>query len=75
MGITQAQWVHSQGDKHPRKEHVGWHGEMYDIQEGKWSEVSGKYVWPSTDFGCTCTSRLKVKTNIAIRESTRQRAK
>lgn len=69
LGIENAQWVHSNAGKAPRQEHVRWHGQMYDIKAGKWSEVSKKFVWPGTDFNCRCTSRAIIKTQtIAMRE-------
>ena len=68
LGITEAQWIHSNGGHTPRHEHVKWNGTMYNIKTGKWSEVSQKFVWPGTDFNCRCGSRATLKTaNIATR--------
>lgn len=57
LGITEAVWHHSHAGKHPRPEHERWNGTTFKITEGKWSEVSKKWVWPGTDFNCRCTSR------------------
>jgi SPP1 gp7 family putative phage head morphogenesis protein len=73
LGITEAQWVHSNAGKHPRHEHVEWHGKMFDINTGMWSKVSKKWVWPGTDFNCRCTSRMHLKTNVVISNSTMDR--
>ena len=68
LGITQAQWVHSNAGKVPRPEHVRWNGKMYNVDTGMYSKVSKKYVWPGTDFNCRCSSRAIVKTtNVAAR--------
>ncbi len=61
LGITEAMWVHSSAGRHPRHEHLGWNGKMYNIQEGMYSHVSGKYVWPGSDYNCRCTKRMIVK--------------
>ncbi len=73
LGIEEAQWVHSNAGRHPRHEHVDWHGKMFNMHEGMWSNVSGKYVWPGTDYNCRCTKRMMMKTNVVISESTRER--
>ena len=52
LGITEAQWVHSNAGREPRPEHVHWNGKTYDVATGMWSKVSQKYVWPGTDFNC-----------------------
>ena len=68
LGITEAQWVHSNAGHVPRPEHVHWNGKMYDIKTGMWSEVANKFVWPGSDFNCRCSARLILKTaNIATR--------
>ena len=75
MGIETATWVHSSAGKHPRREHIDWHGTEYNIQTGKWSSVSGKYVWPGTDYNCRCQKRMMLKTAIKVSESAKQRAR
>lgn len=56
LGITQAIWHHSHGGQEPRPEHVKWNGKPYDIDQGMWSEVAQKYVWPGTEVNCRCVS-------------------
>ncbi len=74
LGITEAQWVHSSAGKHPRHEHLGWNGKMYNIENGMYSHVSGKYVWPGSDYNCRCTKRMIVRTAHVISEETWSRA-
>lgn len=64
-GITRARWVHTSASKHPRPEHAKWGAEKatYDIKEGMWSEVSGKFIWPGTEPNCGCTSMSVIPTD------------
>lgn len=57
LGITQAQWVHSGGGKHPRPEHedAGRKKLIYDVMKGAY--LDGKWVWPGTEISCRCVSR------------------
>lgn len=64
-GITMARWVHTSASKKPRPEHQHWGDTKatYDIKEGMWSDVSGKYVWPGTEPNCGCTSMSIIPTD------------
>nr|WP_321986155.1 phage minor head protein [uncultured Lichenicoccus sp.] len=57
MGLTEAEWVHSAGGKHPRPEHVkaGRDHLRYDVTKGAYLE--GKWIWPGTEINCRCVSR------------------
>ena len=57
LGITEAVWIHARKSRHPRHEHEEWNGKRYNIKTGMYSKVSGKYVWPGTDFSCGCIGR------------------
>jgi SPP1 gp7 family putative phage head morphogenesis protein len=54
-GISKARWVHTMASAQPREEHMGWDGEVYDIDKGMYSDVDGEYVWPGTPINCGCT--------------------
>jgi SPP1 gp7 family putative phage head morphogenesis protein len=54
-GISQARWVHTMASAQPREEHMGWDGELYDIDKGMFSDDDGEYVWPGTPINCGCT--------------------
>ncbi len=56
FGLTKARWIHTQASVHPREEHESWNGEIYDIEEGMWSEVDQEFVWPGTPINCGCSS-------------------
>ena len=58
MGIEKARWIHSNASVHPREEHAEWsdEGRTYNVDEGMWSDVSGEFVWPGSDFNCGCVS-------------------
>ena len=57
LGITEAKWMHSGGGKEPRPEHLAWNGKTYKIDEGMWSEVDQKFVFPGSEINCRCMSR------------------
>ena len=46
IGITEADWLHSGGGKHPRPTHVAMHGKRYKIAEGMWDPAVKKYSVP-----------------------------
>ena len=54
FGITQAQWVHTSASVTPRPEHEDWDGEIYNVDEGMYSEEDGEFVWPGTPINCGC---------------------
>lgn len=60
LGITQAEWMHSGGGKHPRKEHQKATGRIYDIRKGcpiKNEKGQLEYIQPGEKPGCRCVSR------------------
>jgi uncharacterized protein with gpF-like domain len=59
LGITQAIWMHSGGGHEPRPDHVAWGREKkrYDVENGMWSEVEQKWIYPGELINCRCTSR------------------
>ena len=64
MGITEGEWLHSGGGKHPRPEHVKWTGKRYDIKQGMWSEVDQMFVWPRTRPNCRCVSKSVIRGHV-----------
>lgn len=54
FGITQARWIHTSASVHPREEHEAWNGEIYDIEEGMFSEEEQEQQWPGTAINCGC---------------------
>jgi SPP1 gp7 family putative phage head morphogenesis protein len=57
LGITKAIWVHSHAGKVPRPEHVKMDGKEYDLSEGMFDPVEGKYIFPGQLINCRCFSR------------------
>ena len=57
LGITQAEWVHSGGGRHPRPEHVkaGRDKLRYDVTKGAYLE--GVWTWPGHEINCRCVAR------------------
>lgn len=57
VGITQCQWRHSRGGKHPRASHIkaSDEGLIYDVAEG--ALIDGKRIWPGSEIGCRCFGR------------------
>jgi SPP1 gp7 family putative phage head morphogenesis protein len=55
LGITEAEWLHSGGGRHPRPEHVAFSGKRYAIDKGAYLE--GKWVWPGTEPNCRCVCK------------------
>ena len=55
LGITHARWQHSHAGKHPRKSHLDFDGQVYDIEKGAY--LDGKWVWPGTEINCRCVSK------------------
>jgi len=59
LGITEAQWVHSAGGRHPRKSHVEASGKTYNIDEGM--KIDGEFIFPGQLINCRCVSRSLIK--------------
>lgn len=57
LGITEADWLHSGGGKHPRKTHEAMSGKRYNIREGMWDPAVKRYVKPGAEPGCRCVSK------------------
>lgn len=62
IGISEAEWMHSGGGKHPRPEHVkaGRERRRYNIREGcpiKNEKGVVEYIQPGYKPGCRCVSR------------------
>jgi uncharacterized protein with gpF-like domain len=61
-GITSMQWVKTKPSKTknytPRQSHIDADGKIFDIDKGL--KVDGKYIWPSSEIGCTCIGRYIV---------------
>ena len=52
-GITQATWQTS-GDERVRDSHADRDGKVFDLKEGLYSSLDGKYLQCSEDFNCRC---------------------
>lgn len=55
LGIVEAVWMHSNGGKTPRPDHVAASGKRYKIAEG--CKISGEFIQPGQEINCRCTSR------------------
>ena len=58
-GLTQAQWCHSGGGKHPRPTHVkaGRDKVIYNVAEGWLDPAIDKKIWPGTEVYCRCFAK------------------
>lgn len=56
LGFTKAQWQTSK-DERVRKSHEDRQGKIYDIGEGLYSSIDGKYLSPGIDPNCRCNAR------------------
>lgn len=54
-GIKQGVWIHSHGDKVPRKTHLRFDGKVFDLDKGLYDSQVGRYVKPGELINCTCT--------------------
>lgn len=59
LGITHAIWMHSHAGKVPRPSHVKAHGEVFEVAKGLY--LDGKWVLPSEEINCRCTSKSIIK--------------
>ena len=59
LGITEAEWMHSAGGKHPRPSHVAANGKRFDVSKGML--IDGEWIWPGQLINCRCVSRAIVK--------------
>jgi uncharacterized protein with gpF-like domain len=62
LGITQAEWQHSNGGKTQRPTHVraGRKRVRFDIAKGWQDPHDGKFKQPGEDINCRCTSRAVI---------------
>lgn len=62
-GITEAQWVHSEGGHHKRPTHVKASRDKvrYDIKEGWLDPALGKRIWPGSEPNCKCIGRPVIR--------------
>lgn len=58
LGITEAEWMHSYGGKHPRPSHLAANGKRYDISKGMY--LDGVWTWPGREINCRCVSKAIV---------------
>ncbi len=58
IGITEAEWLHSGGGKHPRHSHKDiMSGKTYDVARGMWDPEVKEFIRPGQLVGCRCVSR------------------
>lgn len=57
LGLTEAEWMHSGGGKHPRPLHVkaGREKLRYDLRKGAY--IGGKWIFPGEEINCRCVGR------------------
>ena len=55
LGLKEGIWLHSKGGKHPRKSHVDFSGQKYDIEKGAY--LDGVWTWPGREIGCRCVCK------------------
>lgn len=58
LGITEGIWMHSRGGKHPRKSHVDFSGQKFDLAKGAF--LDGVWTVPGREIGCRCVYRAVV---------------
>lgn len=51
-GIKQGVWIHSHGDKVPRKTHLRFDGKVFDLDKGLYDSQVGRYVKPGELINC-----------------------
>lgn len=57
LGITQAIWQHSSAGKEPRRTHVAFNNQVFDLKRGMWDADEQEWVLPGQLINCRCTSR------------------
>lgn len=57
LGITKAVWI-TAGDERVRPSHEARDGKEFDLAEGLYSSVDGKYLLPAVDYNCRCTYEM-----------------
>jgi len=57
LGITQAIW-RTAGDERVRPSHADRDGKTFDLAEGLYSSVDGKFLLVGTDYNCRCDQEL-----------------
>jgi len=57
LGITEAEWAHSHGGKHPRESHVKAGHERLRYRLDKGAYIDGEWVFPGELPNCRCVSR------------------
>lgn len=57
LGITQAIW-RTAGDERVRPSHADRDGKTFDLAEGLYSSVDGKFLLVGTDYNCRCEQEL-----------------
>lgn len=56
LGIKRAIWE-TAGDDTVRPSHVERDGKEFDLSEGLYSSIDGKFLIPGVDYNCRCTAR------------------
>jgi uncharacterized protein with gpF-like domain len=54
--VKRAVWD-TAGDESVRASHIGRDGEEFDLAEGLYSSMDGKWLLPGVDYNCRCTAR------------------
>lgn len=56
LGVKRAVWD-TAGDESVRASHIDRDGEEFDLAEGLYSSMDGKWLLPGVDYNCRCTAR------------------
>lgn len=54
LGITEGDWIHSGGGKHPRPTHVAMNGKRFNLRKGMYDQAVGKFILPGELINCRC---------------------
>lgn len=72
LGIRYAAWVYTWRSETPRQNHIMLDGKVFDIDKGCYDETTGKYVYPSMEYGCKCTFKPIILDDTDDEEEIRQ---
>lgn len=55
LGIRKARWIHSGGGAHPRRKHLDFDGEIFDLDDPPPIGDKGQKVLPGQEISCRCS--------------------
>ena len=60
LGVKQGRWIKRGGTNNPRESHEAMDQKIYDLDKGMYDPAVGRYVWPGSEPGCTCTFEIVI---------------